>query len=239
MAEVRSPSRDAARDGVGEAGDEARPVIAVYGTLRRGERNHALLGAAEPLGTGTIRGRLWALDATAERAYGYPALVAGEGGPVVVELYRLAARSDLQRLDDLEAYDPADEAGSEYLRRRVTIEGGPVASAWAWVIARAVPADAEPLPGGDWVERRGPQRGPMNCGGPRRLHGWRQERGSRRLRLPAGREEVRPRWPAPGSRPRAARDGASPGSRRWPAARPAAPRRSTSKRWTTVRQSAR
>ena len=81
VADVRSPSRDAARDGVGEAGDEARPVIAVYGTLRRGERNHALLGSAEPLGTGTIRGRLWALGATEERAYGYPALVAGEGGP--------------------------------------------------------------------------------------------------------------------------------------------------------------
>jgi GntR family transcriptional regulator/MocR family aminotransferase len=153
VADIRRASRDAVGDGVDAAGQEARPVIAVYGTLRRGERNHALLAAAELLGTGTIRGRLWALDATAERAYGYPALVAGEGEPVVVELYRLAAASDLRRLDDLEAYDPADEAGSEYLRRRVTVDRGPVASAWAWVMARPVPADAVPLPGGDWVER--------------------------------------------------------------------------------------
>jgi GntR family transcriptional regulator / MocR family aminotransferase len=141
-------------DEAGEAGEEARPVIAVYGTLRRGERNHALLGAAEHLGTGTIRGRLWALDATTERAYGYPALVPGVGGLVVVELYRLAATSDLRRIDELEAYDPADEPGSEYLRRRLSVEGGPVETAWAYVIAGSLPADAQPLPRGDWVKRR-------------------------------------------------------------------------------------
>jgi len=70
-----------------------------------------------------------------------------------VELYRLASASDLRRIDELEAYDPSDEEGSEYLRRRVAIEGGPVAWAWAWVIARSVPAEARPLPDGDWVQR--------------------------------------------------------------------------------------
>jgi GntR family transcriptional regulator/MocR family aminotransferase len=132
---------------------EDRPMVAVYGTLRRGERNHALLESAELLGTGTVPGRLWALGATAERAYGYPALVPGEAGPVVVELYRLAATADLGRLDELEAYDPRDEPGSEYLRRRARIDDAPVETAWVYVLAGDVPEDAVALPGGDWVLR--------------------------------------------------------------------------------------
>jgi gamma-glutamylcyclotransferase (GGCT)/AIG2-like uncharacterized protein YtfP len=84
----------------------------------------------------------------------YPALVAGEGGPVTVELYRLTASADLRRIDDLEAYDPADEPGSEYLRRRMRVESGPVETAWAYVLAGGLPADAQPLPDGDWVRRR-------------------------------------------------------------------------------------
>jgi hypothetical protein len=61
----------------------------VYGTLRRGERNHALSGLPTPR-HGRDRGRLWALDAD-ERAYGYPALSPAKAGRR--GLYRLAAAS--------------------------------------------------------------------------------------------------------------------------------------------------
>jgi gamma-glutamylcyclotransferase (GGCT)/AIG2-like uncharacterized protein YtfP len=143
------------------------PVVAVYGTLRRGERNHTLLGAASPLGSGYLDGRLVGFPRNADRPYDFPGLVmpsaapdadgVGAGGPgrVRVELYRLAHAVDLARLDELEAYDPADEAGSEYLRRRLPVRDGAVPSAWAWALAHDPPPSAVPIPGGDWTSRRG------------------------------------------------------------------------------------
>ena len=71
----------------------------------------------------------------------------------MVELYRLRDAAHLARLDALEAYDPADEPGSEYLRRRVAVFDGPVASAWTYTYAGEVPPSAEPIPDGDWVRR--------------------------------------------------------------------------------------
>jgi gamma-glutamylcyclotransferase (GGCT)/AIG2-like uncharacterized protein YtfP len=103
---------------------------------------------------GTLAGRLWGLRRTAARSYGYPALVTDDAGRVVVELYRLGDREQLARLDALESYDPADEARSEYLRRRVEVIDGPVASAWAYRFVGELPQAADPIPGGNWVERR-------------------------------------------------------------------------------------
>ncbi len=128
--------------------------MAVYGTLRRGERNHELIATADWIGVATIRGRLWGMPRTTERSYGYPALVEDGDGRVVVEVYRLRDAAHLARLDALEAYDPADEPGSEYVRRRVAVSEGPVPSAWAYRFAGELPDTAEPIPGGDWVHRR-------------------------------------------------------------------------------------
>ncbi len=132
---------------------ELDPVIAVYGTLRRGERNHALLGDAPFLGTGRVAGRIVGLGSNAARPYAFPALLASnaaEDDRVLVEVYRLRGADDLARLDVLEAYDPADEEHSEYLRRWLPVEGGPVPSAWAWVFAGDPPAGGVPIPDGDW-----------------------------------------------------------------------------------------
>src|SRR5262249_37140860 len=103
-----------------------------------------------------VAGRIVGLPRNAERPYAFPALLRTEpsdepaGGGVVVEIYRLADPSALARLDVLEAYDPADEAGSEYLRRRLRVHDGPVGSAWTWVFAGAPPPAGEPIPDGDW-----------------------------------------------------------------------------------------
>lgn len=138
------------------SGDAAGPVIAVYGTLRRGQRNHGLLGGATYLGMGRIRGALYDVPRTPYRAYPYPALVTETRDVVVIELYRLTDAAILARLDALELYDPDDEAGSQYVRRTVAVEGGPPGIATAEAYFYDGPADelGERITGGDWVGHR-------------------------------------------------------------------------------------
>jgi gamma-glutamylcyclotransferase (GGCT)/AIG2-like uncharacterized protein YtfP len=147
-------------------------ALAVYGTLRRGERNAALLREAPYLGLGRIAGRMWEMPETADREYAYPSLVipdappdgapdpdpSATGGPVgssvVVELYDLTDPDLLAAVDALEAFDPDDVAGSEYVRRLVDIVDGPVGEAWIYVYNGPPEAKGAPIPDGDWVAHR-------------------------------------------------------------------------------------
>jgi gamma-glutamylcyclotransferase (GGCT)/AIG2-like uncharacterized protein YtfP len=127
-------------------------VIAVYGTLRAGERNHGLLDGAERIGDGWVAGDLHLMPAGPHRAYAYPALVRSSTGRVRVELYRLADASQLTRLDALENCDPADEAASEYVRRPEPIIDGPVGRAWVYWYADEPAAIGPLIATGDWAE---------------------------------------------------------------------------------------
>jgi gamma-glutamylcyclotransferase (GGCT)/AIG2-like uncharacterized protein YtfP len=129
-------------------------VLAVYGTLRRGEPNDSLLAGARYLGRARIAGRMREMPRTAERAYAYPSLVLGDGGEVVIEVYDLPDPAMLAAADALEAFDPADVAGSEYVRCLVEVVGGPVATAWIYVYNGPPEAMGDPIPDGDWVAHR-------------------------------------------------------------------------------------
>jgi gamma-glutamylcyclotransferase (GGCT)/AIG2-like uncharacterized protein YtfP len=129
-------------------------ALAVYGTLRRGERNAALLGPARSLGSGRIAGRLYVMPRTADRPYAYPALIVDEGaeeGEVVVELLDLVDPDLLTVIDRLEAFDPADPIGSEYVRHEVPIRNATVATPWVYVYNGPRAAMAELIVDGDWV----------------------------------------------------------------------------------------
>ncbi len=129
-------------------------VLAVYGTLRRGESNDALLTGAEYLGEGWIVGRMREMPRTAAREYAYPSLILGGSGEVVVELYDLIDPDLLAAVDRLEAFDPADAAGSEYVRTLVDVVDGPVGSAWVYAYNGRPEAMGEPIADGDWVAHR-------------------------------------------------------------------------------------
>jgi gamma-glutamylcyclotransferase (GGCT)/AIG2-like uncharacterized protein YtfP len=129
-------------------------VVGVYGTLRRGERNHGLLDGATFLGTGYVRGTIHHIPGTPLWPYAYPALVLEPPGLVLTELYRLTGAAMLARLDALERYDPWDEAASEYLRIVTEVIDGPVLAAAVYVYNGSGEELGEAITGGDWVAFR-------------------------------------------------------------------------------------
>lgn len=136
-------------------------VVAVYGTLRTGERNHYLLRRTEPLGTAWIRGDLFTVPTAPYRPYAYPALVLPGTGRVSVELYRLTDPATLDALDRLEMYLPGNDADSQYLRRTVPVFdhepalGASSISAAATYLYNGPAADlGELIENGSWMSER-------------------------------------------------------------------------------------
>jgi gamma-glutamylcyclotransferase (GGCT)/AIG2-like uncharacterized protein YtfP len=100
-----------------------------YGTMMTGFSRRPLLGAAAFEGLGRIRGSLYHFG-------DYPGIVLDGGGWVTGELYRVAdLPARLADMDREEWFDPADEAGSGYIRRAVPVHltGGEVRDAWVYL----------------------------------------------------------------------------------------------------------
>jgi gamma-glutamylcyclotransferase (GGCT)/AIG2-like uncharacterized protein YtfP len=119
--------------GPGPAKDTVRLPVFVYGTLRPGQKNYTTFLAGRTLREtpAVIKGRLFYVEDG-----GYPYLLPG-GGTVrgdLIELRSETYQDTLRALDELEEYDPCNEAPSVYLRRRarVTAEDGRETVAWVY-----------------------------------------------------------------------------------------------------------
>ncbi len=137
----------------------AGEYLAAYGTLMSGQANPvdpAVLARMRRCGMCLISGALYVVDAVPP----YPALVmAPEGGMVRGELFRLeeGAADILAVLDDYEAFDPADPAGSDYVRQAISVvqPGGEGAVAWVYVFNHdPVRLGLARIVDGDWVAYR-------------------------------------------------------------------------------------
>ncbi|MCK4594755.1 gamma-glutamylcyclotransferase [bacterium] len=126
------------RGGMGE------PVgVFVYGTLKGGERNAALVIPVSRRPAALKAGRLYHLPPPA----GYPALYLDGPGPIRGELLRFTDGATLEALDRLEGY-----AGL-FLRSVVKVVcDGACVCVWVYHFPpdRPVPPGAEEVNGGDW-----------------------------------------------------------------------------------------
>jgi len=130
-----------------------------YGTLLDGSDNPVaqwVHGKLRAVGPATCRGTLHAIP---DPRGWYPALLSGDG---IVQGRLYASRNgfapaDLARLDAYEDFDPADPAGSLYLREDIATSSG---DAQAYRFNRPLPDGARLIPGGDfrgWLASEGLQ----------------------------------------------------------------------------------
>jgi gamma-glutamylcyclotransferase (GGCT)/AIG2-like uncharacterized protein YtfP len=134
------------------------PLLAVYGTLRRGYRNWPLIASAStPVDVGTLPGRLLHISSPARR-YPYPGYVPSlPAGPapgtsrVVVEVVSIDDAALWPQLDALERYDPDDVAGSEYVRVEAVATSAAGRALRCWTYRYQGPGDGcDEVPDGDW-----------------------------------------------------------------------------------------
>ncbi len=115
----------------GSAKETIRFPVFVYGTLRPGEKNYPryLGGRTSRERPGTIRGELYFV-----RDGGYPYVAEGDSivRGDVMEIDPALYHQTLRALDELEEYDPENEAESVYLRRRTAVRLDDGADVIAW-----------------------------------------------------------------------------------------------------------
>lgn len=114
-------------------------IVFVYGTLRRGEANHGQLGGAVFIGPATTPP---AFDLVHLGAY--PAMISGGCTAITGELYQVDTAT-------LAALDALEEHPTYYRRTEVALADG--TRAQAYLLPRALAAEAPLIAGGDWCLR--------------------------------------------------------------------------------------
>jgi gamma-glutamylcyclotransferase (GGCT)/AIG2-like uncharacterized protein YtfP len=125
----------------------------VYGTLMRGQANHARFCAeALTIEPAVTTGRLCHLP------MGFPAMVETDDGQVFGEAMTFPdLDAVLRQTDLLEGYDPRRADSSMYRRVVVPVliePSGQRVMAWAYVWNRSLPRGAAALPSGHWGDHR-------------------------------------------------------------------------------------
>ena len=115
-------------------------LIFVYGTLRRGERNHAQMGRARFLRSATTAPRYQLVNLGS-----YPALLEGGDTAVHGEIYEV----DDHYLPQLDAFE---DVPSLYERKRVEM-AVPGLDALGYVMRPETAGDASRIASGDWCAR--------------------------------------------------------------------------------------
>lgn len=121
-------------------------LVAVYGTLRQGQRNNWLLKDSKFLGTVTTTGNVLMLDNG-----WYPYAVLDEGDkPIVVELYEVDDDT-LEALDTLEGYVEGSEF-NHYERSEIELNmgGGRVVKALIYHVDKYSVQSYPEIESGDW-----------------------------------------------------------------------------------------
>ena len=108
----------------------------VYGTLLRGESNHALLGDAKPLGDVSTHPAYELADAGE-----YPAMLEGGSTRVLGQLYEVPT----SRLSEIDEYEGAPEL---FVRVAITLSDGSKATGYVMPRERAVHLSR--IEGGSW-----------------------------------------------------------------------------------------
>lgn len=113
--------------------------VFVYGSLRRGERHHDVLGDARFLGAHRSAAEFTMFDLGA-----YPGVIEGGCTAITGEVYRVGA----QRLRLLDRFE-----GCPRDFRRASL-GTPWGEAWIYLLGRGLPRRGRCVASGDWCRRR-------------------------------------------------------------------------------------
>jgi gamma-glutamylcyclotransferase (GGCT)/AIG2-like uncharacterized protein YtfP len=128
-----------------------------YGTLRPAlwpEVLRPVLAGLRCLGEATVAGRMYDLGA-------HPCAVFDASGRIRGDVLELPSQPEvLAALDAYEDFDPADHAGSLFLRLRceARLDDGRVLLCWMYAYNRD-PGSAIPVPDGDYLRWRAEQKG--------------------------------------------------------------------------------